>query len=239
MDQKIHRSLENGYKDLNPSAIEICQRINNNGGKALIVGGWIRDCLLGIPSSDIDIEVYQLSYNQLKDLFKEKIIEQYPKFGILRFENNIDISIPRIEICIGKRYNDFRITLCPNLNFKASAQRRDFTVNAMGFAPLTSKFFDPFNGYNDLIAKQLKPISNHFVEDSYRVLRAVQLIARFGFSTTPKLLQLAQKMSPESLTKGHIKRTQDCMRQSPYLSECINFLKQINWPKKLYKDFMR
>lgn len=239
MDQAIRRFLENGCKSLNSSIIEICQQINNNGGKALIVGGWVRDCLLGILSSDVDIEAYQLSYNQLKNLFKEKIVEQYPKFGVLKLKNNIDISIPRIEECIGKKYNDFRITLCPNLYFKTSAKRRDFTINAMGFAPLTSEFFDSFSGYNDLAAKQLKPISHHFVEDSYRVLRAVQLIARFGFSTTPELLQLAQQMSPESLTENHIKRTQNYMQRSPYLSKCINFLEQINWPKELYKKLIR
>ena len=238
MDTTIRNFLNKGYKNLSLSVIKTCHQINDHGGKAFIVGGWVRDCLLGLQSYDIDLEVYQLSYDELKILFNERIIGQYPKFGILKLEDHIDISIPRQEECIGKRYNDFHITLCPNFDFKTSAKRRDFTINAMGFSPLTSDFLDPFNGYNDLAKKQLKPISHHFVEDSYRVLRAVQLIARFGFSATHELLELAQKMSPESLSKDHIKRTQNCMQLSPNLPKCIHFLEQINWPRELYENFL-
>ena len=181
----------------NSIVITLCQQIKQQGGKALIVGGWVRDAQLNISeSSDIDLEIYHLTYVQVQNLFKDKIVAQYSKFGVLKLKDNIDVSLPRQEVCIGQKYNDFQITLCPNLDFRLAAKRRDFTLNAMGFDPLSLEFFDPYKGYRDLLKKALRPISVHFMEDAYRVLRAVQLIARFGFSPTDELICFARQMSP-------------------------------------------
>ncbi len=214
----------------NSTIIALCQQIKHLGGKALIVGGWVRDTQLNISENpDIDLEVYHLNYKQLQNLFKDKIVAQYPKFGVLKLQNNIDISLPRQEVCTGQKYNDFQITLCPNLDFRLAAKRRDFTINAMGFDPLSSEFFDPYKGYHDLLKKVLRPISPHFMEDAYRVLRAVQFIARFGFSPTYELICFARQMSPTSLSYSHIKHTQHYVHHSPFKPLCRDFLKEIHW----------
>ena len=220
----------NSFQQKLPTHIlDFCKKVHANGGEAWIVGGWVRDRLLKEKSvSDIDIEIFGLSYNALKTLCKPFCKMEFSKFGVFKCEG-MDLSFPRIEYCIGKRYNSFKTILLPHLSFRKAALRRDFTVNALAWNPMTCKLQDPFEGLKAINTKQLYPISQHFTEDAYRVLRAAQLIARFGFVPTKPLISLSLKIKSPILSQAHIKRTLDCLHTAPYAHTAWQFLKQIHW----------
>lgn len=222
-----------------PEVRALCARFKEIQGRGVIVGGWVRNRLLRSPmdpQEDVDVEVFGIAYDALNALLKGVAVEAFPRFGVLRLKNHIDVSIPRVEQCTGANYNDFYVQLKPQLSFKEAAYRRDFTVNALGWDPLERRFYDPFGGFEDLQARQLRPISEHFKEDSYRVLRAAQLIARFNFRATPLLLALAQHISPKNLSPKHIQKTQQILSQGPYKAAAFAFLKQIGWDSVLSRN---
>ena len=220
-------------KALPTYVLDFCKKIQENGGDAWIVGGWVRDYFLKEKSvTDIDIEVFGLPYDALKVLCKPICKAEFPKFGVLKCEG-MDLSLPRIEYCIGKRYNSFKTVLLPSLSFRKAALRRDFTVNALAWNPITCKLQDPFDGINALKTKQLYPIRKRFIEDAYRILRAAQLMGRFGFVPTKPLIQLCLKLKSPILSKAHIKRTLNCLKAAPYSDTAWQFLEQISWTKFL------
>lgn len=220
-----------------PEVHALCARFKGLQGHGVIVGGWVRNRLLRSPldpKEDVDMEVFGIAYDALSSLLKDILVEAFPRFGVLRLKNHMDVSLPRVERCTGANYNDFHVQLKPQLSFKEAAYRRDFTVNALGWDPLERRFYDPFGGLEDLQTRQLRPISEHFKEDSYRVLRAAQLIGRFNFRATPLLLTFAQHMSPQNLSLKHIQKIQQKLSQNPYKDAAHAFLKQINWDSILH-----
>jgi tRNA nucleotidyltransferase (CCA-adding enzyme) len=220
-------------QNLPTHVLDFCKKIHANGGEAWIVGGWVRDCFLKEKSvSDVDIEVFGLPYDVVKILCKPICKAEFPKFGVFKCEG-MDLALPRIEYCIGKRYNSFKTVLLPNLSFRKAALRRDFTINALAWNPIRYELRDPFHGVNALKTKQLYPISKHFTEDASRVLRAAQLIARFGFVSTKPLLQLILKIKSPILSKTHIKRTLNYLNTEPCANAAWQFLEQISWAKFL------
>ena len=220
-------------QNLPNSVLKFCKKIQENNGEAWIVGGWVRDCLLGVTSaSDVDVEVFHLTYEQLKLLCKNICKESFPKFGVFKCEG-MDLSLPRIEYCIGKRYNSFKTILFPHLSFHKAALRRNFTLNTLAWNPITCKLRDPFNGQKAIKTKQLYPVTQRFSEDPYRVLRAAQLIARFGFSPTKLLVQIITKIKSPILSQKHIRQTLDCLNVAPYSNMAWQFLEQIHWNKFL------
>ena len=203
-------------KNLPIHVLDFCKKIHENGGNAWIVGGWVRDCCLNEKSvSDVDIEVFGLPYDALKTLCKPICKAEFLRFGVFKCEG-MDLSLPRMEYCIGKRYNSFKTILLPNLSFHKAALRRDFTVNALAWNPITCKLQDPFDGIKAIKTKQLYPITKRFSEDVYRVLRATQFISRFGFVPTKPLINLILKIKSPILSQAHIKRTLDCLNNAPY-----------------------
>ena len=220
----------NGFQQNLPAhVLDFCKKIHENGGEAWIVGGWVRDCFLKEKLvSDVDIEVFGLPYDALKTLCKPICKTEFPKFGIFKCEG-MDLSLPRIEYCIGKRYNSFKTILLPHLSFRKAALRRDFTINALAWNLIRYELRDPFHGVNAIKTKRLYPISKRFTEDAYRVLRAAQLIARFGFVPTKPLIYLSLKIKSPILSQAHIKRTLDCLHTAPYSNIAWQFLEQIHW----------
>lgn len=220
-------------KNLPIHVLDFCKKIHQNGGDAWIVGGWVRDCFLKEKSvSDVDIEVFGLSYDVLKTLCKPICKAEFPKFGVFKCEG-MDLSLPRIEYCIGKHYNSFKTSLLPNLSFRKAALRRDFTVNALAWNPIICELQDPFDGINAIKTKQLYPITQRFTEDAYRVLRAAQFMGRFGFVPTKPLIQLSLKIKSPILSQTHIKRMLNCLTTAPYAHTAWQFLEQISWNKFL------
>ncbi len=178
------------------------------GAKPIIIGGFVRDFLLGIPSKDIDIEVYHIaSFTEL-----EKVLGQFgtinsvgKSFGVckLQFEGiEIDFTLPRTESKIAMGHKGFDVTINPNLDFHSAFLRRDFTINAIGFDIAEKKILDPFHGMSDLKNKILRAVDvKTFMDDPLRILRAVQFYARFHLKIDNSLLKLCQNMVEKNILK--------------------------------------
>ena len=128
-------------------AVAIAQRVRDAGGRALIVGGWVRDQLMSRPSKDLDLEVYGLPADRLKDLLGafgtvNTVGESFTVYKVA----GVDVSLPRRESRTGRGHKSFAVIGDPSLPFDEAARRRDFTVNAIAWDPLTAEYIDPFNG---------------------------------------------------------------------------------------------
>ncbi len=175
--------------------------LENGARDCLLVGGFVRDQLLGIPSKDVDIEVYGLSYERmlaiLRPHFRVGLVGR--SFGTIKVGSNIDLSIPRIESKSGTGHRGFCVSSDPELDSYTAFSRRDFTINAMGLR-LDGTVFDPFDGRGDLERKILRAPTEAFCEDPLRVLRAMQFAARFGFDMEPRTIEFCRRVLPEFYT---------------------------------------
>ena len=160
----------------------IAEAVRDRGGRALVVGGFVRDTLLGRPSKDLDIEVFGMPADDLKALLARwgpvnTVGESFTVFKV----QGLDVSLPRRESKVGRGHKGFVVHGDPALPFAEAARRRDFTINAIGWDPLTDAYLDPHGGRADLDARVLRMVdAQTFGDDSLRVLRALQFAARFA-----------------------------------------------------------
>ena len=187
-------------KQLDP----IFDKLKHHCLRIIIVGGYVRDSILGLDSKDIDIELYGIkSFELLEDILKEfgPVNSVGKSFGVCKLSFDafdLDFSFPRIDNKTGKGYKGFDVEIDSSLDFKTASSRRDFTINAIGFDVIEKKILDSFNGINDLNSRVLKAVNNKtFVEDPLRVLRAVQFCARFELSMDDKLFSLCYRLVSE------------------------------------------
>jgi len=165
-------------------AIAIASAVTRAGGRALFVGGWVRDRLLGRDSKDIDIEVFGLPADRLRPLLEalgrvEAVGESFQVYKT----GDIDVSLPRRESKSRRGHRGFDVAGDPSMTIADAARRRDFTVNAISWDPLADEYLDPFDGRADLARRVLRAVDPvAFGDDSLRVLRAVQFAARFGLA---------------------------------------------------------
>ncbi len=182
---------------------EIAQAIAAAGGRALIVGGWVRDRLLGIESKDFDVEVYGLSIARLEEVLRGygEVIAVGRSFGVLRVKGiEADFSLPRRDSKTGPGHRGFLVEFNPSMSFAEAACRRDLTINAMGFDPLTEEIIDAHGGQRDLEEKVLRAVDpSTFPEDSLRGLRVAQFAARFEMVPTPELEALCSALDLSDL----------------------------------------
>ncbi len=179
----------------------LAEHLLRHGTFPVVVGGYVRDALLEHTSKDIDIEVYSVrDFETLKGLLEPfgRVCAVGKSFGVLKLAiggYDIDVSLPRTESKTGPGHRGFDVRLNPQLDFATAARRRDFTVNAMGFDLHSSYLLDPYGGQADLRAGILRCVAPAtFVEDPLRVLRAVQMAARFHLECTDALLLLCRRM---------------------------------------------
>ncbi len=151
------------------------------GFRAIVVGGAVRDALLGIQPKDLDIEVYGISYDSLAAFLSRygRVDLVGKSFGVVKLSNEIDFSVPRRESKTGAHHRDFQATFDPSITPQEAASRRDFTINAMAYDPLTEEVVDFFGGQEDLKNRVLRATSAAFREDPLRVLRGMQFACRF------------------------------------------------------------
>ena len=188
------------------TATAIARAVRDAGGRALIVGGWSRDQLLGRPSKDIDIEVFGLDAADLKAVLSafgtvNTVGESFTVYKVA----DLDVSLPRRESKVSPGHRGFAVTGDPHLTVREAARRRDFTINAIAFDPLTDVYEDPFGGRADLAARVLRAVDHStFSEDSLRVLRAVQFAARFEFTLDPGTAELSRRIPLDDLPSERI-----------------------------------
>src|SRR3954469_9673781 len=165
-----------------PLATSLASKVRDAGGRALIVGGWVRDRLLGVSATNIDIEVFGLPGDRVGAVLEsfgrvETVGKSFQVFKV----GDIDVSLPRRDSKIGRGHRGFEVSGDPSMSIAEAARRRDFTINAISWDPLTGDYLDPFDGRGDLLnRRRLRMVDPPtFGDDSLRVLRGLQLSARF------------------------------------------------------------
>lgn len=189
-------------KELNP----IFNTLLQQNIRPIIVGGFIRDTILGKKSKDIDIELYNLSsFEELENILKKfgTINSVGKNFGVCKLSFNdldLDFSFPRKDNKIASGHKGFDVTIDSKLDFKIATSRRDFTINAIGYDIEKKKLLDPFNGLDDLKNKILKAVDlKTFQQDPLRVLRASQFYARFDLNIDYNLFTLCEQIVSKNL----------------------------------------
>ncbi len=173
-----------GQPDLLARARDLAEAVRRAGGRALVVGGWVRDRLLGLVSKDLDIEVYGLPADELRAVLGgfgpvQTVGESFTVYKV----GGIDVALPRRESKVGRGHRGFEVRGDPAMPIEEAARRRDFTINAIAWDPLADQVIDPFGGRADLARRVLRAVdSATFADDSLRVLRAVQFAARFDLA---------------------------------------------------------
>lgn len=183
-----------GPESISPEIQNFAIAISKAGGRAILVGGFVRDQLLGMNSKDYDFEVYKLSLDQLESVLSKfgEVISIGKAFGVLRIKGyEIDFSIPRRDNKIGKGHTGFRMDFDPSMSFVDAARRRDLTINSIGLDPLTGEVLDPHGGREDLQMGILRATdASTFSEDALRGLRVAQFHARLDAEPDDELYRL-------------------------------------------------
>jgi tRNA nucleotidyltransferase (CCA-adding enzyme) len=178
-----------------------------------LIGGCVRDALLGLRPKDLDIEVHGMHQDILVSTLKNygKVDLVGKAFGVYKVTTKDgqthDFSLPRRDNKTGKGHRGFTVTPDPHMGIKEASRRRDFTINAMSVNVASGKLLDPFNGLKDLQAGVLRAIDRKtFAEDPLRVLRGFQFAARFGFRMDPDTASLCRSLfnEDEDLPKERI-----------------------------------
>ena len=190
--------------ELDPTVIEIATAVRAAGGRALVVGGWVRDHLLGIRSKDVDVEVFGVGMELLEALLARfgKVHEIGRAFGVFRVGGiDVDVSLPRRDSKRGRGHRGFDVAPDPSLDFAEAARRRDLTVNSIGIDPLTAEVLDPHGGRSDLERRVLRATDPaHFPEDPLRGLRVAQLAARLEMAPDAELSALCRELDLSELS---------------------------------------
>jgi tRNA nucleotidyltransferase (CCA-adding enzyme) len=209
---------------MNADVVRLCEAVRDAGGRAVLVGGSVRDRLLGSESKDIDLEVYGLDPARLRTVLEtigrvNTVGEHFSVYKLLFYRQSspappkepaqekfeIDVSLPRRESKSGRGHRGFVIEGDPAMSFAEAARRRDFTINAIIHDPLTDEIIDPYGGRNDLARRVLRAVApDTFIEDSLRVLRAVQLAARFEMTIEPETVELCRAIDLSDLPRERI-----------------------------------
>lgn len=175
-------------------ATAVARAVGESGGRALIVGGWVRDRLLGRDSKDLDLEVFGVPNDVLPGLLApfgrvEAVGQSFPVYKV----GDIDVALPRRESKTGRGHKGFVVEGDPFMSIEDAARRRDFTINAIAWDPLTDQYLDPFGGRDDLKASILRAVDpDRFGDDSLRVLRALQFAARFDLHVDEATLAICR-----------------------------------------------
>ncbi len=171
-------------------------------GRPRLVGGGVRDALLGLEPKDFDVEVAGVDFETLRRALTRfgatDVVGR--SFGVIKVRSaatgaEYDFSLPRRESKTGAGHRGFAVAPDPMLSDAEAAARRDFTINAIAQDPFTGEIVDPHGGQRDLERRVLRHTSAAFVEDPLRVLRAFQLAARFDLTLAPETAALCRQIS--------------------------------------------
>ena len=157
-----------------------------------LVGGAVRDELLGIAVKDKDFVVVGSTPEEMIAAGFKPVGKDFPVF--LHPKTHDEYALARTERKTAKGYKGFVVHASPEVTLEEDLARRDLTINAIA-KDSTGKFIDPYNGLADIQSKTLRHVSDAFAEDPVRILRAARLSARFqDFSLAPETNQLMQQM---------------------------------------------
>jgi len=198
--------------DLPQNVIAIAKIIEEHGGRAMLVGGCVRDELMGREVKDWDLEIYGVEPSRLKSILEDFAAEQSLEvnavgeaFTVYKIGSDLDVALPRRERKVSRGHKGFVVEGDPDMSFEEACSRRDFTVNAILKDPLTGEIVDPFGGREAIEDNVLRHVSDDtFAEDSLRVLRAAQFAARLEFDIAPETVELCKTIDVTDLPKERI-----------------------------------
>lgn len=206
----------------------IITAIQDNKGRALLVGGAVRDMVMDMPIKDIDIEVYGLTENELEEILMQfgPVSVVGKTFGVLRIHGlDVDWSLPRAD-SPGRKPT---VIIDPHMSVENAALRRDLTMNAMSFDLLRKELIDPCHGKADIAHKILRaPDARFFVQDPLRFYRVMQFIGRFQMQPDGQLTQLCKEMDISTVSRERIEEEfKKLLLRSERPSLAIRWLKDI------------
>jgi len=177
----------------------LAQRVAARGGRLYIVGGGLRDALLGRAVHDVDLSVAGLSADSLIAELPgaKRVGNQFPVLRANLGGSVCEVALARKELKTGVGHRGFETVSGPEVSIEADLLRRDLTVNAMAYDPLTDRLIDPFGGRQDIAAGELCAVSRAFGEDPLRVYRTARFAAQLGFTVARPTLALMGDLVPE------------------------------------------
>jgi tRNA nucleotidyltransferase (CCA-adding enzyme) len=176
------------YLELPPGLTRLLGDLRGAGGRPYVVGGAVRDALLGLPMKDYDVEVFGLPADRLEPVIAGhgrvdsvgQAFRVYKLSGVEGVEGALDVALPRRDSKVGPGHRGIAVKGDPDVSVEEASRRRDFTMNAMLLDPATGELLDPWGGQRDLEARVLRAVdASTFGDDPLRALRAVQLAARY------------------------------------------------------------
>ncbi len=214
--------------------LKIANRIQECGGEIFYVGGYVRDKIIGKPNKDIDVEIYNITPDDLKSILAEfgEVQTIGKSFGIYNIKGlDIDFALPRTETATGRGHKDFEVFVDPFIDKKTACSRRDFTMNALMENVNTGEVLDFFGGREDINNKIIRHVSDEtFSEDPLRVLRACQFSSRFGFEIAEETKELARKADLTALPSERIfEEIKKALTKSKKPSIFFNALKEMGY----------
>lgn len=168
---------------LDQKILLVCNKIVEAGGRPLIVGGYVRDTLLGRNPKDVDIVVTNMIDTSM---LGNSIGKDFPVFLI----DGIEVALARKEKKTGIGYTGFECET-ENVSLEDDLFRRDLTINAIAMDPFDGHIIDPWGGVRDLRDRILRPVGPHFKEDPLRVLRAARFAAQLNMEIHDSLIEAA------------------------------------------------
>lgn len=206
--------------------------------RACLVGGCVRDSLLGREVKDFDIEVFGVDFERLaRGLARWGRVDLVGRsFGVAKLSTPegacYDFSIPRRDSKVSAGHKGFEIDFDPGIGLEEAAARRDFTINALMWNPREGRMLDFFGGAEDLRSRTLRHTSAAFVEDPLRVLRGMQFCGRFDLRAAPETIELCR-----SIKASHAELAVERIREEWFKwagrsvapSAGLRFLAQTQW----------
>lgn len=225
---------------VDPALQSILEELRRRGHKALVVGGAVRDAVMGIEPKDIDVEVYGPGYDELSELLsgygRADVVGK--SFGVVKLHTpsgeDYDFSVPRRDSKVGEGHRGIQVEVDHGISPKEAAQRRDFTMNALAYDPLSGELHDYYGGIDDLKNGVLRATSKQFKEDPLRVLRGMQFAARYNLRLDPDTARMASEVADEyhSLSKERV--AEEWMKlasKGKYPGKALEFLRDTGWLK--------
>ena len=226
------------------AAAEIVRRLRAEGFQAYLVGGCVRDLVMGREPKDYDVST---------DATPDQVVKLYPdsltvgaQFGVVivpRAEGNVEVATFRSDgrYADGRHPSEVRYAKTP----QEDVRRRDFTINGLLLDPVDNQVLDYVGGQGDIRARRIRAIGNpldRFQEDRLRMLRAVRFAARFGFSLDAAALEAIRKLAPlihdvsaervrdeilKILTEGQARRGFELLDETGLLQEVLPEIKAL------------
>jgi tRNA nucleotidyltransferase (CCA-adding enzyme) len=235
--KRVRSNMRVDLATLDPKLRALARRIDDRvraaGGRAFLVGGSVRDALLRLPVVDLDLEVFGVEPRRLRSLLEQewRVDEVGESFAVLKLRHQpIDVSLPRRERKTGAGHRDFEVAADPSMSITEAARRRDFTLNAMSIDLATGELEDPFGGRADLERRLLRHTSDRFAEDPLRVLRGMQLMARFGLGAAPETIDVCRSIPFEGLAPERVfDEWRKLLLKGRRISLGLDFLRDTEW----------